>query len=30
MDMMDKLSKEIQNEDFIIRVRPFSNDGLVK
>ena len=26
MDMMDKLSKEIQNEDFIIRVRPFSND----
>ena len=26
MDMMDKLSKEIQHEDFIILVRPFSND----
>lgn len=26
MDMMDKLSKEIHNEDFIIRVRPFSDD----
>ena len=28
MDIMDKLSKEIQNEDFLIRVRPFAdNDG---
>ena len=26
MDMMDKLSKEIHNEDFIIRVRPFASD----
>jgi hypothetical protein len=28
MDMMTKLSKEIQNEDLLIRVRPFAdNDG---
>ena len=28
MDIMDKLSKEISNEDFLIRVRPFAdNDG---
>ena len=27
MDMMDKLSKEIQEEDMIIRVRPFANDA---
>ena len=27
MDMMDKLSKEIRNEDFVIRVRPFADDN---
>ena len=26
MDIMDKLSKEIHNEDFLIRVRPFADD----
>ena len=26
MDIMDKLYKEIQNEDMLIRVRPFAND----
>jgi Na+-transporting NADH:ubiquinone oxidoreductase subunit NqrA len=26
MSMMDKLAKEISEEDFLIRVRPFAND----
>ena len=26
MDMMEKLSKEVNTEDFLIRVRPFAND----
>ncbi len=26
MDMMEKLSKEVNNEDFLIRVRPFADD----
>jgi hypothetical protein len=26
MNMMEKLAKEISEEDFLIRVRPFAND----
>jgi len=26
MSMMEKLAKEVNEEDFLIRVRPFAND----